>query len=797
MKKLLLFCLAIAFSATAVFAQNIPATKFQQGNKTKVNVAVDRSDFFTPSGKLATYNQTTYPKGILLHENANIVTHPGQGAGGLDYSWAWDDNTWGLAAFPTGNFAIACNFDVLDASWTVDSVRVYAYQSNSGNTSTLNDVRIQIWDGNPNDVGSAVIWGDTTTNRMTSTRFTNCYRGTDFTNTARPIMVAVCNTPALTLTQGFDYWIEYSVGGTTTSGPWAPPIMAGADIQRSGNVYSTIDSEMPVDIFGTAVPASCPTASNITITNLEDVSATIGWTENGTATTWLIEYGPAGFTPGSVTPIVTTTNPHNLTGLTAGTSYDVIIRAFCAVGDTSIYSQTKNFQTLNCPTADLCAYSFELTDDYGDGWNGAAIEVRENGQLVQTITMGNGTSLIVPALICDGASVTLTWVSGSYDEECVLAVKDPYGTVIFSFGVDEAPAAAAVFHSFTSDCSSTCFPPTALTVTAITLTGATLNWTDNAGATSWDIEWGIAPFTQGTGTMITATTTKPYILTGLTAATSYAFYVRAVCGASDHSGWAGPFAFNTLCSEVSTFPWTESFEGTTFPPVCWTSIDQDADGNNWEQRNITGWAAQHGTGVAVSASWDQVILTPDNYLVTPAFNINSANLELSFWVAAQDVAYPAEKFSVLVSTSGANVADFTATLHTEVLSDSAYKKITLPLGTYNGQTIYIAFRHWDCTDQFFLKLDNVKIDIASGINETSNVSSVNIYPNPVKGNLNINATNLINNIKVVNTLGQIVANEKVDALNYTINTSDFKYGVYFIQIETAEGIVNKSFVVAE
>ena len=42
-------------------------------------------------------------------------------------------------------------------------------------TSTINDLRVQIWNGAPN-AGGTVIWGDLTTNRMTSTSWTNIYR---------------------------------------------------------------------------------------------------------------------------------------------------------------------------------------------------------------------------------------------------------------------------------------------------------------------------------------------------------------------------------------------------------------------------------------------------------------------------------------------------------------------------------------------------------------------------------------------------------------------------------------------
>jgi len=250
-----------------------------------------------------------------------------------------------------------------------------------------------------------------------------------------------------------------------------------------------------------------------------------------------------------------------------------------------------------------------------------------------------------------------------------------------------------------------------------------------------------------------------------------------------------------------TIPFVESFEGS-FPPSCWTMIDADGDGYNWEQRNIAGWSAQHGTGVAVSASWVDdgsatgLALTPDNYLITPALTITDATTNLSFWVAAQDVDYPAEKFSVLVSTTGKDIADFTNTIHTEVLNDTAFKNIILPLSTFNNETIYIAFRHWDCTDEFYMKIDNVVVDIAVGINEVS-AHIVNIYPNPTNNVLNVNSSSIVRSYRVINAIGQIVDENIVETYMFSINTSTYKHGIYFIQLETEHGIANKRFIVAK
>ncbi|QRM90903.1 T9SS type A sorting domain-containing protein [Lacinutrix sp. WUR7] len=98
----------------------------------------------------------------------------------------------------------------------------------------------------------------------------------------------------------------------------------------------------------------------------------------------------------------------------------------------------------------------------------------------------------------------------------------------------------------------TCPEPTAGSATAITDSSADLGWTEGGTATTWNVEWGTAPLTMGTGTMITGTMTNPQALTGLTAETDYEYYVQADCGGGDTSSWSGPYAFST--TEVCPAP---------------------------------------------------------------------------------------------------------------------------------------------------------------------------------------------------------------------------------------------------
>ena len=78
---------------------------------------------------------------------------------------------------------------------------------------------------------------------------------------------------------------------------------------------------MTIDDVTVEETPSCLDPSILTASNLTTTSADLGWTENGTATVWDIEWGATGFTQGAGTTVNGVMNPHSLTGLTANTSY--------------------------------------------------------------------------------------------------------------------------------------------------------------------------------------------------------------------------------------------------------------------------------------------------------------------------------------------------------------------------------------------------------------------------------------------------------------------------------------------
>ncbi|WP_417859800.1 GEVED domain-containing protein [Winogradskyella sediminis] len=91
----------------------------------------------------------------------------------------------------------------------------------------------------------------------------------------------------------------------------------------------------------------------------------------------------------------------------------------------------------------------------------------------------------------------------------------------------------------------TCPEPTDLTATNLSLTSTELSWTENGSASEWNIQYGEAGFTLGSGTFEYNIDTNPYILSDLTSDTNYEYYVQAICSPGDESSFNGPFQFYT------------------------------------------------------------------------------------------------------------------------------------------------------------------------------------------------------------------------------------------------------------
>lgn len=167
---------------------------------------------------------------------------------------------------------------------------------------------------------------------------------------------------------------------------------------------------------------------------------------------------------------------------------------------------------------------------------------------------------------------------------------------------------------------------------------------------------------------------------------------------------------------------SESFDSGSLP-TGWTVTDADGDTYNWDAASpvANGFTPHTGAGLISSASYVNSVgaLTPNNWLISPQITIPSGGATLTFWVAAQDATYAGENYAVYISSTGNTPADFTTTLFTETLTSNPTMRTPTPwvqrtvnITSANSGNVYIAFRHFNCTDMFWLNLDDVEISAA-------------------------------------------------------------------------------------
>lgn len=133
----------------------------------------------------------------------------------------------------------------------------------------------------------------------------------------------------------------------------------------------------------------------------------------------------------------------------------------------------------------------------------------------------------------------------------------------------------------------TCPTPTNLLANTITSNSVSLNWTETGTATQWQIKYGAAGFLPATGGTSIYTSSKPYPLSSLTPATSYDYYVRAICGAGDTSLWSVVKNFSTLCVPPTILTYTDS--NRCGPGVIQLNATTNTGATiNWYQSSIGG-----------------------------------------------------------------------------------------------------------------------------------------------------------------------------------------------------------------
>lgn len=227
----------------------------------------------------------------------------------------------------------------------------------------------------------------------------------------------------------------------------------------------------------------------------------------------------------------------------------------------------------------------------------------------------------------------------------------------------------------------------------------------------------------------------------------------------------------------------------------WTTIDADEDGYCWEMRQ--NWGNTENPFSVTSASYDQgtsTVLYPKNYLVTP-YKLDCE--EITFIANAQDATHPAEHFGVAVSTTGnTDACDFTVIWEADMTAKAAgeWHYYDVDLRAYQGQDIYIAIVHFNCSNQFMLNIDDVMLyRTYEAVNE-SNAKTISVYPNPASDRVWVESENAVETYEVFDITGAMVLRQEVDNKAFGIDVSTLPAGTYLLYMRSKGTVQTERFI---
>lgn len=369
-------------------------------------------------------------------------------------------------------------------------------------------------------------------------------------------------------------------------------ILTGIPVTAGTTYYIEWGDQWSTAAFDWQLTFNGPTYNNV-FSNTTFDATDLAWTAAGGETDWVVEWGIAGFTPGTGTIWNVVASPDtSITGLNPETTYDVIITGNGQCPE--VYS----FTTLPvCPPPTGPISTPGLTDAFLD-WNPGGTEpMWEVEYDFSGFTLGTGNTEIVSV----ASDTTVYGLTGSTDYHWYVRAVCDVELPLDTFSLWVGP------ESFTT--GQICNDPFGLDTVNSDAFNTDLTWSPGGLESEWNIQWGETGFTlSGTGSnTVAGVTLIPESLTGLTPGMTYDFYVQSVCGASadSMSMWVGPFTWTqpTFCNDPSAGGFT-NLTGNSVD-FGWTANGSES---NWTvEYGEVGFTL--GTGTSVPSTNDTISVT--------------------------------------------------------------------------------------------------------------------------------------------------------------------------------------------
>ncbi|MBO3116057.1 endonuclease [Winogradskyella sp. DF17] len=285
-----------------------------------------------------------------------------------------------------------------------------------------------------------------------------------------------------------------------------------------------------------------------------------------------------------------------------------------------------------------------------------------------------------------------------------------------------------------------------------------LDWTepsDNVGVTSYDI--------YIDGALSVNTTFTQFTVTGLVADTNYCFTIKAKDAAGNESD------FSDQACETTT----NNGSGTT---ECAAEDFQNMPAND-SQYTARSWVGTNGAWNATRARTDQTI--SGSRAIAIDYRGSSAGSLVSPTIAGGIGSLTVTTQRVFAGTNGSlDVLVNGTTVGTIAYSDTS-QNVTLENINLEG-SIQVTILDND-SGSARVALDNLSWTCYSNLSlDDAALSSISIYPNPVKGDVLYVAANKDLEFEIYSILGQKVSRGIV--VNGKLNVSNLKKGIYIIKL---------------
>ncbi|WP_051269841.1 reprolysin-like metallopeptidase [Flavobacterium suncheonense] len=534
-------------------------------------------------------------------------------------------------------------------------------------------------------------------------------------------------------------------------------------VKGSNHIFFDVNNA-DFTITGSATAdTTAPTASTLSASGTTTSSTNLSWTA-ATDNTGITGYDV--YQNGVLKTTITATSLA-VTGLTASTAYSFYVKAKDAAGNVSTASNTVNITTLaladtTAPTASTLSASGTTTSSTNLFWTAATdntgvtgYNVYQNGVLKTTTTT---------------TSLTVSGLSASTTYNFYVTAKDAAGNV---------SSASNTINVTTLGLADTT-APTASTLSAsgTTTSSTNLSWTaatDNTGVTGYNV--------YQNGVLKTTTTATSLVVSGLSASTTYNFYVTAKDAAGNVSTASNIVTVTTLSVGASYCTSTGGTNKEYINRVQIGSINNLSGNNN-------------GYGDYTMQSTNLMINTTVSITITPAWNGSSANEGYTVWIdynqdgnfASNEVVFKKSKTKD-TSVSGSFVVPSNAVTGTTRMRVSM---------KYNGfPTACETFTNGEVEDYTvnLLPGTTAKTEVKESVETNENLSKLDfkLYPNPVKGDI-LNLSNLDGTIsyRIYSMTGQQIANGNTET--NSINVSALKSGIYIIEVTDGMTVASKRFI---